>query len=558
MTATSVEDTATHKGTPVATAIDALTLEQAAFAAVEQGNLALAELAYLKLATAAPSADALANLFEVAAARNNYHLAQRTLETLIEIEPNNVQAFERLAEVRGATGDTAGAVEALRRALLIEPHNAALAAWHAIWSQGVLERFHEVPDLLLKAAELDEDGSQLEQIVDALIYHRRYADAEHFIGVFQEKTGSLHPTMLRLLGVALAGQDRIEEAREVFGVAIDSCDSVLDEKAPSDDLWRRMDEAEFHRVCELYAFRARLEHEAGRTLSALGTYAILRAGARARGLTYPDSLVPDAAERLADLRRIVGGRDLVLLCHGHSVKDFAARIGELGARNPVFASLNRFGVIEHEVLAPAKRGLDVVVELAPGGIRRNRNHLKRFLHQPRRTMAIVSPAAINAAFEPEERDAFVAINHHRLLPVTSNALHSVTPDDPLSLLQESTLLAALPALVAAQPRRIFVIGGEHRLRDGEAGSHFGIRSPHFTARGAGDFVTDGNDAQARANFDLALQHNATVTDRDLAFQVAAVATLHGSDAPPVFNVAPDSRLQSLPKITLDDFFAMVG
>jgi hypothetical protein len=70
-------------------------------------------------------------------------------------------------------------------------------------------------------------------------------------------------------------------------------------------------------------------------------------------------------------------------------------------------------------------------------------------------------------------------------------------------------------------------------------------------------VALGQDRQQRANFVTAMHHDAAAVDRDLAFQVGAVATLHGFDAPPLFNVAPDSRLESMPKISLDDFFAMV-
>ena len=55
-----------------------------------------------------------------------------------------------------------------------------------------------------------------------------------------------------------------------------------------------------------------------------------------------------------------------------------------------------------------------------------------------------------------------------------------------------------------------------------------------------------------------LRNDAALCDRDIAFQISAVAALHGFDAPAVFNVADESRLQSLPTITLDAFFDMVS
>jgi tetratricopeptide (TPR) repeat protein len=553
MTDTSVEPSPDDNPTPA----DPLALERTAQDALEKGNLPLAELAFLKLSLQQPSASVFARVYEVASARRNLDLAQRALEVLIDFEPNNARALERLAELRGRTGDNTGAVDALRRALIIEPRNATLATWFAIWSQGSLESFHDVPDLLNNAVKLDEDGSQLEQIVDVMIYQQRYQDAEHTIGIFQEKTGSLHPRMLRYLGVALAGQSRQEEAAEVFAVAIESCHSALPDESPSPSQWRSMDESEFQRQCELYAFRARLEHEAGLSSSAQGTYAILHNAAQHRGLAYPAMPVPDTATRLSELRHLIAGRDMVLLCQGHSLQEFSSRIGELGARNPALASLNRFGVIEHDVLAPAGRGLDVVVEVTPGSVKRNLKHLKQFLRKPKKTMAFVSTNALVAAFDTEERDAFITYNGPRLIAANGNGLHSVTPYDPLGIIQANTLLAAIPLLIAAQPKRIFVIGADQRVPDDQTSSHFSSGSKNFEARAGSDFVALGHDQQQRENYDTTMRHDAAICDRDLAFQIAAVATLHGFAPPPVFNVSPNSRLQSLPKLSLDDFFKMV-
>ncbi|MDA0653931.1 MAG: hypothetical protein O3C09_00850 [Proteobacteria bacterium] len=533
-------------------------LEQAGDDAIEQGNLALAEMAFLKLCAAQPSAATHARVYEVAAARTHYALAQRALEALIDFEPNNVRALEHLAHMRGLTGDAPGATDALRRALMIEPKNPTLATAYAIWAQECLDHFHEVPALLTKAAELDEDGAHLEQIVDALLYQQRFKDAEHYAGVFQARTGSLNPRMLRYLGVALAGQGRQDEAREVFSAAIAACNELLPEKPASATQWRAMDTAEAQRQCELYAFRARLEHQAGQSSSAMGTYGILRDAAEARGLSYPDGPQASTSARLGDLRRLIAGRDLAILCQGHSLADFAARIGELGTRNPAFASFGRFGVVEHDVLKPAHRALDIAVALGAGSVAGNLKHMKTFLQQSRRTMAIVSPDALDAAFDPESRAAFLSVNGNRLLAAAGNPLRSVTPDDPLGMIQENSLLAALPLLVAARPKRVFLIGADYAIPTSKTTSHFGIASKHFAARTSAEFAVLGNDTQQRDNFDTTMRFDAATCDRDLGFQIAAVAALHGFAAPPVFNVSCESRLQSLPKISLDAFFEMVG
>ena len=53
---------------------DVEALERAAQSALDDGNLALAELAYVKLTEAKPSGIAFACVYEVAAARRNYRL----------------------------------------------------------------------------------------------------------------------------------------------------------------------------------------------------------------------------------------------------------------------------------------------------------------------------------------------------------------------------------------------------------------------------------------------------------------------------------------------------
>jgi hypothetical protein len=52
--------------------------------------------------------------------------------------------------------------------------------------------------------------------------------------------------------------------------------------------------------------------------------------------------------------------------------------------------------------------------------------------------------------------------------------------------------------------------------------------------------------------------DARICDRDAAFQVMAMAALHGFAEPRVYNVSPHSRLQAFEKIDLDRFFDIVG
>jgi|APSaa5957512535_1039671.scaffolds.fasta_scaffold262417_2 tetratricopeptide (TPR) repeat protein len=159
--------TPAERPAPVDAAIappDPEALERAAQRALEDGNLALAELAYVKLTEAKPSGIAFACVYEVAAARRNYSLAQRALEALIDLEPNNAEALAHLARLRHLVGDSTGALDAVRRALLIEPNNAAFATAQAVISYASLDHLHEGTSLLTKAAKLDTDGSQMEAI----------------------------------------------------------------------------------------------------------------------------------------------------------------------------------------------------------------------------------------------------------------------------------------------------------------------------------------------------------------------------------------------------------
>lgn len=129
---------------------DPAALKSAAQRAIEDGNLALAELAYVKLTEVQPRGIAFACVYEVAAARRNYPLAQRALEALIELEPSNAQALANLAHLRHLVSDSIGALGPLRRALLIEPNNAAFATAQALFSYATLDHLHEAAYLLTK------------------------------------------------------------------------------------------------------------------------------------------------------------------------------------------------------------------------------------------------------------------------------------------------------------------------------------------------------------------------------------------------------------------------
>jgi hypothetical protein len=460
--------------------------------------------------------------------------------------------------LKGRRGDNQGACDDLGKAIDLDPDNATYRTYYGIWSQGIVDRFHEVPGLLNAAAELDADGAHLAEIADVLIYQQHYADAVRHLKTLESLKGGLDLHQLRLLAVALKEQGTDDEARHVFETAISVCDRMIGEIWPEPTSLDRIPVDVRPRMMELLALTARLYHNAEADDEARGIYQVMGAAA-ARSLTYGGAYWPDTAGRVAHLRAMMQGRDAVLLCHGHSIKEFGFRIGDMAGRDACFVGINRFGVLESEILTPAGRCLELILSLTPGSIIKQGGDFTDFLARDDGNMAFASINAMNAAFTPDERNDLTVRFGDKMIAVANNNLRSVTPDDPLGVIQENTLLAALPLIVAGAPRRIFLLGADQRIEtDGSTDSHFGAQSSHFRSPEKTAFVAPRDDGQSLRNFDQTMINDAKICDRDVAFQVMAMAALHDIKEPAVYNVSPRSRLEAFEKIDLDRFFALVG
>lgn len=62
--------------------------------------------------------------------------------------------------------------------------------------------------------------------------------------------------------------------------------------------------------------------------------------------------LPDTRNRLDRLRDVIHGRPVAIVVHGPSVSELGGRMGELKDSNICYASLNRFQIIERDILSP--------------------------------------------------------------------------------------------------------------------------------------------------------------------------------------------------------------
>ncbi len=527
--------------------------------AVQSGDLGLAAACFAGAHDLQPeNPQILQHLFTILNARGDLKSAESALQRLSDLAPHDTNILFQLGMLKGRRGNNAGACEDLEKAAEIDPGNIAAETFYAVWSQGIVDRFHEVPGLLNNAAEKDGQGAHLGEIADVLIYQQHYEDAVQHLKTLETIKGGLDLVQLRHIAVALKEMGQDDEAKHVFETAISVCDRMIGETWPAPTTLDQIPAAIRPKVMELLALTARLYFNGGAVDQARELYKAMGA-ASSQTLQYGEPYWPDTDQRVARLRAMMRGRDVVLMCHGHSIKDFGARIKEMDGRDACFVGINRFGVLESEILTPAGRKLELTLSLTPGSILKQGEDFEAFLSRNDSNMAFVSGTAMNAAFTPEERDNLRTRFDAKLIAVNNNNLRSVTPDDPLGVIQENTLLAALPLIVAGAPRRVFLMGADQRIdTDGSTDSHFGTRSEHFKSPEKTAFVAPSDDRRSLKNFDQTMINDAKICDRDVAYQVMAMAALHGFEEPAVYNVSPNSRLEAFEKIDLDRFLEMVG
>ncbi len=308
---------------------------------------------------------------------------------------------------------------------------------------------------------------------------------------------------------------------------------------------------------------ARLLLDAGRTVEADGTFRrILDAASHHVKYSRPEYL-PHTSERLARLREIVAGRDLILFLQGPSFSDFAEQIEALRDTDAVFATLGAFPPVEKVLQEKLDRSADLVFVAHPDLAQTWRAELDAFVARDAKNLVIATQYALSNLSEfGEEAEDFVARHDERFLfvyPVGGPPLPSV----PLHFEPGNSLACFLPILILGLPRRIFLIGAD-------GGGHPRMLRPYFFYDDidAGDRTNDHVlDRPGLLNFqnrpEMLLEVNrryeieAAACDRICTTASQFLSHLFNVPTPQIYNVCPHSTHKAYPKIDTDTAIALL-
>lgn len=266
---------------------------------------------------------------------------------------------------------------------------------------------------------------------------------------------------------------------------------------------------------------------------------------------YPD----DCEERIARLRRGIGGRDLFIFGNGPSLNEIVMRRDEVASLHFASMTMSAFQLVNDDLLRPTGKQLDMVCMSHPSMVRAQIPAIRDwFVAVPQATLVL--PLWV--------RDLVAVTGEPHLLSSWSDSIfwydchgeHLPSPQEPLHVPSLNNLLFALFAGVLGLPRRIFLFGFDGQIKGSnsqqsgalyykeldESYHHQNRRSkPEFR-----DFTSNW------------LLWDSTLFNELAPHVLRHAALLFDLPQPPIYNVCPDSALTVFPRITFDRFRRLVS
>jgi tetratricopeptide (TPR) repeat protein len=420
---------------------------------------------------------------------------------------NSARPFEALADVlRGENTALPEAIANLRHALYLEPQNPTL--------------LRSLSDCHARTARYDEAARLLALAVE----HAPDARVEDDFRL---------GTILRNAGRLADGDRHLSNVRDRLALEIADAENDDDRSAKR-------------------AVLARVLIALGQREQALAQYAhMMRDAAGAEPWYDPDLYLPDTPGRIRRLRRLVGGRDVLVLCHGPSIAALEAWRNGFAALDVCIAALNRFRVFETGFLAASGRTVDVLLETQPKGVQPHIDQIVEFLERETPNLLITARWVMDRLGRqcPPRRAIEARFDDKLLYYGGSGGIQPATPRNPLRYVYGNSLSTLIGLMATGGARRIFLFGADGGVPHGSTATHYGLQSADFRLR-----IT----APMRETIAASLHADAVDFRGAVETALVAVEGLFGIAAPPIFNVSPASALQVFPRITHDDAWAMLS
>ncbi len=263
---------------------------------------------------------------------------------------------------------------------------------------------------------------------------------------------------------------------------------------------------------------------------------------------------PDAINlRLDRLRKITEGKDICIYGAGPSIAEIAKEKNILAQNNFRHFIINTFSIIEDEILKPAGAKLSLTCFSHPAVLMGNNERLKEFLKRDYPTMTLISDFVL---YYCVRRPEYAHLHDHvdQLFRYRATNKLPPTPRDPLGFPSLNTLMLALCAAVLGRPRRIFLFGFDQRVEGAAAEKESMVYYKELDERYP---AHDRSNLSRRKHISDWVKWDAIQVDEISSVTLRMLALMFSVELPPIYNVCPDSALESFPKIDIKQFLKMV-
>ena len=271
--------------------------------------------------------------------------------------------------------------------------------------------------------------------------------------------------------------------------------------------------------------------------------------ARVRQLRSPDSYHYDpklylvnTPKRIDRLRRIVGGRDILIFCHGPTITNMDNWWTKFQQFDTCLFGVNKFSVFETGFLKASNRQIDVNIRSHHQDIKPSIDQIEAFLTRPDENVMFTAHWATNKISGAGiDRVALEAQYDEKLIYfAAAEGWLSASPNQPLHMKQGNALSTFLTMATIGKPRRIFVFGADGGVDATKSEStHYGANSEEFRLK---------VDTEKRATMSATLKVDAAMFDIYSPINLLATEYLFDLEPPKIYNVSPGSALKSLPCI----------
>ncbi len=461
---------------------------------------------------------------------NRFFEARELLERLIKISPSK-EAYKILANIQQCSLDYASAIKTYEKLVKLDPENPEFYLnLGRVYGESYTD-YKKIFMSLEKSIELTRNqnlkNNELEvNIADTYRINGHFNKAIEIYDRINLKQKRDEPILLIYYGICLRALNKEKEACEKFKKALITCKQLILNSKPVD-------------THILYIISAWINFLLGDVEEASRIYSIIGNAISPKELLYSgqDTYLDNSFSRIEKMRRIIRGRDIVILLYGPSIKYFNNNIKEFLKKDACFVSVNKFDEVEENILIPHGRELDIVVTTNPSDLNKRWHSYQQYLERPEENLLVSSKYAFLGLQGKDIREENIVEEYNDKLLYVNPQIFLPSITTPLHFLPGNTLSVALPVLSLGLPNRIFIFGAD----GGGSSNHDNI---YFFDRN----INKNDEYDRKKEGMRRLKNDAFFFDQIVGIQMLGISKLYNIPIPEVFNCCPNSGYNFFQKI----------